>query len=322
MATKKKSTTTKKTTVASPAVEETPTIAEETKVEEPVMEATPAEEVAVTIPPVEENTIKVDTEAPIVTEAVAEEEKKEEPVTTEEVKEEVKPAPKKTSTSKSKSSSNKYAEEEKKYREMAKEAGIELPAEYKYDESIQLVGGKLTGAEIVRQMIMGNIEIEDFDISRIGPNSYDLILDNVFKTYRPIYQSKNKNDHTMYLDMLKENPFEEFIIPDDGYPLMPGKVYIATTKERTFTSKFQPNIDGRSSVGRLGISIHQTAGFGDIGFDGKWTLEITVAQPIIIYPNVPICQISFFVPAGDTSIQYNGRYQHQTNAETSKFYLK
>ena len=317
MATKKKSTTTKKTTTDKPVEEETPVIAQETNVEEPVVEATPVEEVAVTNPSVEENTIKVDTEVPIVAET--EEEKKEEVIT--KLEEEVKTTAKKTSTSKSKSSSNKYAEEEKKYREMAKEAGIELP-EYKYDENVQLVGGKLTGTEIVRQMIMGNIEIEDFDMNRIGPNSYDLILDNVFKTYRPIYQSKNKNDHTMYLDMLKENPFEEFIIPDDGYTLMPGKVYIATTKERTFTNKFQPNIDGRSSVGRLGISIHQTAGFGDIGFDGKWTLEITVAQPIIIYPNVPICQISFFVPAGDTSIQYNGRYQHQTNAETSKFYLK
>ena len=318
MATKRKSTTTKKTTAASPAVEETPAITEETKVEDPV--------VLTSVEPTEDkldnDNIELVHTGLTVTEGVPYVDEKlptDEPVP-EEVKEEKKPAPKKTSSSKSKAT-NKYAEEEKKYREMAKEAGIELP-EYKYDESIQLVGGKLTGSEIVRQMIMGNIEIEDFDMNRIGPNSYDLLLDNVFKTYRPIYQSKNKNDHTMYLDMLKENPFEEFIIPEDGYPLMPGKVYIATTKERTFTNKFQPNIDGRSSVGRLGISIHQTAGFGDIGFDGKWTLEITVAQPIIIYPNIPICQISFFVPAGDTSIQYNGRYQHQTEAQTSKFYLK
>lgn len=318
MATKRKSTTTKKTTAASPAVEETPVITEETKVEDPV--------VLTSVEPTEDkldndNIELVHTSRIVTEEAPAVEEKLpiDVPVP-EEVKEEEKPAPKKTSSSKSKAT-NKYTEEEKKYREMAKEAGIELP-EYKYDDSIQLVGGKLTGAEIVRQMIMGNIEIEDFDMNRIGPNSYDLLLDNIFKTYRPIYQSKNKNDHTMYLDMLKENPFEEFTIPEDGYPIMPGKVYIATTKERTFTNKFQPNIDGRSSVGRLGISIHQTAGFGDIGFDGKWTLEITVAQPIIIYPNIPICQISFFVPAGDTSIQYNGRYQHQTEAQTSKFYLK
>lgn len=322
MATKRKSTTTKKTTAASSAVEETPVITEETKVEEPVVSASVLASVESTEDKLDNDNFELVHTSPIVNEEAPDVEEKlpiDEPVP-EEVKTEEKPAPKKTSSSKSKAT-NKYAEEEKKYREMAKEAGIELP-EYKYDDSIQLVGGKLTGAEIVRQMIMGNIEIEDFDMNRIGPNSYDLLLDNVFKTYRPIYQSSNKNDHTMYLDMLKENPFEEFIIPEDGYPLMPGKVYIATTKERTFTNKFQPNIDGRSSVGRLGISIHQTAGFGDIGFDGKWTLEITVAQPIIIYPNIPICQISFFVPAGDTSIQYNGRYQHQTEAQTSKFYLK
>lgn len=307
MATAKKtstSTTKKKTT----ATAKKPV--EEINVEASVVKATLDE--SVTSPPVEENDIKVETEAT----PVVEEEKKEETPVVEE-----KPAPKKASTSKSTTKTNKYAEEEKKYRKMAEEAGITLP-EYEYDESVQLVGGKLTGAEIVRQMIMGNIEIEDFDMTRLNPNSYNLILDNVFKTYRPIYQSNNKNDHNMYLDMLKENPFEEFIIPDTGFALMPGKVYIATTKERTFTSKFQPVIDGRSSVGRLGISVHQTAGFGDIGFDGKWTLEITAIQPIIIYPNVPICQISFVVPAGDTSIQYNGRYQHQTEAQTSKFYLK
>ena len=319
MATAKKtstSTTKKKTT----ATAKKPV--EETKVETSVVKAAPYDDLKIetTTTATEETAeIKIENEnkEEVLTGTVEVLPVEDAPV---EVNEE-KPAPKKASTSKSNTKTNKYAEEEKKYRKMAEEAGITLP-EYEYDENVQLVGGKLTGAEIVRQMIMGNIEIEDFDISRIGPNSYDLILDNVFKTYRPIYQSANKNDHTMYLDMLKENPFEEFTIPESGYPLMPGKVYIATTKERTFTDKFQPNIDGRSSVGRLGISIHQTAGFGDIGFDGKWTLEITVAQPIIIYPNVPICQISFFVPAGDISLQYNGRYQHQTEAQTSKFYLK
>ena len=313
MATKKTSSTSSRKKTTTPVTEEKveTTPVEETTVAPVVEEETNNDNLMNTL---EEMAVK-NTGIPVggfISKSV-EEKNEEAPV---EVKEE-KPAPKKST----KSNTNKYAEAEKKYREMAKEAGIKLP-EYKYDESVQLVGGKLTGAEIVHQIIMGNIEIEDFDMSRIGPNSYDLILDNVFKTYRPIYQSANKNDHAMYLDMLKENPFEEFIIPESGYPLMPGKVYIATTKERTFTDKFQPNIDGRSSVGRLGISIHQTAGFGDIGFDGKWTLEITVAQPIIIYPNVPICQISFFVPAGDTSIQYNGRYQHQTEAQTSKFYLK
>ena len=318
MATKRKSTTTKKTTAASPAVEETPAITEETKVEDPV--------VLTSVEPTEDkldndNIELVHTSPIVVNEGVPYVDEKppiDEPVH-EEVKEE-KPAPKKTSSSKSKAT-NKYAEEEKKYREMAKEAGIELP-EYKYDENAQLTGATLTGAEIVRQMIMGNIEIDGFDMKNLNPNSYNLTLGNTIKTYRPVHQSKNKNDHSMYLDILKDNPYEEITITEEGFALVPGKVYIATTNERTFSSKFQPKIDGRSSVGRLGIMVHLTAGYGDIGFDGKWTLELAVIQPIIIYPNIPICQVSFMVPAGDTSIQYNGRYQHQTDAETSKFFLK
>lgn len=317
MATKRKSTTTKKTTAASPAVEET-------KVEEAVEPAIVAEAA-----PVEEAKVETTTTATEeATEIKIENENKEEVLTgtveTLPVEEapvvEEKPAPKKTSSSKSKAT-NKYAEEEKKYREMAKEAGIELP-EYKYDENVQPTGAILTGAEIVRQMIMGNIEIDGFDMKNLNPNSYNLTLGNTIKTYRPVYQSKNKNDHSMYLDILKDNPYEEITITEEGFALVPGKVYIATTNERTFSSKFQPKIDGRSSVGRLGVMVHLTAGYGDIGFDGKWTLELAVIQPIIIYPNIPICQVSFMVPAGDTSIQYNGRYQHQTNAETSKFYLK
>lgn len=318
MATKRKSTTTKKTTAASPAVEETPVITEETKVEDPV--------VLTSVEPTEDkldnDNIELVHTGLTVTEGVPYVDEKlpiDEPVP-EEVKEEEKPAPKKTSSSKSKAT-NKYAEEEKKYREMAKKAGIELP-EYKYDEDAQPTGAILTGAEIVRQMIMGNIEIDGFDMKNLNPNSYNLTLGDTIKTYRPVYQSKNKNDHSMYLDILKDNPYEEITITEEGFALVPGKVYIATTNERTFSSKFQPKIDGRSSVGRLGIMVHLTAGYGDIGFDGKWTLELAVIQPIIIYPNIPICQVSFMVPAGDTSIQYNGRYQHQTDAETSKFFLK
>ena len=318
MATKRKSTTTKKTTAANPAVEETPVITEETKVEEPVVLTS----VEPTEGKLDNDNIELAHTSPIVNEEAPVVEEKlpiDEPVP-EEVKEEEKPAPKKTSSSKSKAT-NKYAEEEKKYREMAKEAGIELP-EYKYDENAQPTGAILTGAEIVRQMIMGNIEIDGFDMKNLNPNSYNLTLGNTIKTYRPVYQSKNKNDHSMYLDILKDNPYEEITITEEGFALVPGKVYIATTNERTFSSKFQPKIDGRSSVGRLGIMVHLTAGYGDIGFDGKWTLELAVIQPIIIYPNIPICQVSFMVPAGDTSIQYNGRYQHQTDAETSKFFLK
>ena len=77
-------------------------------------------------------------------------------------------------------------------------------------------------------------------------------------------------------------------------------------------------IDGRSSIGRLGIWIHVSAGFGDIGFDGTWTLEITVVKPVRVYPNIEICQVSYLTPYGDRSIQYEGRYQGQIDATASR----
>lgn len=187
---------------------------------------------------------------------------------------------------------------------------------------LKFTGGVLTGDQIIKEVESGDIIIEGFDKNKVGANSYDLLLGDVLKTYIPIFKNPiNPKDTTLYMDMLKENPYNEFKITDKGFPLLPGILYIGTTKERVFTEKFMPTLDGRSSIGRLGVAVHITAGFGDIGFDGRWTLEITTVHPIIIYPNIPVCQVSFHTPYGDTRIKYNGRYQNQTGAETSKLYL-
>ena len=122
------------------------------------------------------------------------------------------------------------------------------------------------------------------------------------------------------IDMRNPNGTIEFNIPETGYVLRPGVLYIGRTIERTFTDKFIPMLDGRSSGGRLGISIHICAGFGDIGFDGTWTLEITVVEPVIIYPNVEIAQVSYFKPYGKTGRKYNGRYNKQIDATASRFW--
>ena len=79
----------------------------------------------------------------------------------------------------------------------------------------------------------------------------------------------------------------------------PGKLYLGRTLEYTKTKKYVPMLEGRSSIGRLGMFVHITAGFGDIGFEGFWTLEIFVVQPLKIYPNVEICQIYFHSIDGD-----------------------
>lgn len=78
-----------------------------------------------------------------------------------------------------------------------------------------------------------------------------------------------------------------------------------------------PFIEGRSSVGRLGISIHVTAGFGDVGFIGRWTLEISVIHPIRVYAGVEICQIAFTDIVGEFDL-YTGRYANQNKVEGSK----
>ena len=122
------------------------------------------------------------------------------------------------------------------------------------------------------------------------------------------------------LDMHKKNETIEFQIPEEGYVLQPGVLYIGRTVERTATDKFIPMINGRSSGGRLGISIHICAGFGDIGFDGTWTLEITVVEPVRIYPNEEIAQVCFFTPAGRKAKLYRGRYYKQEDATASRFH--
>lgn len=167
----------------------------------------------------------------------------------------------------------------------------------------------LSGLEILRRMEIGDISIVPFKKERLNPNSYNLTLSNKLKIYtQEILDSKSNNN------------YEEIIIPEDGYLLKPGILYIGSTNEFTSTENLVPCISGRSSIGRLGISIHITAGFGDNGFSGTWTLEIAVIQPVIIYPNMEIAQIYYFPIDGDNSMKYEGRYLNQIDPETSRLY--
>ena len=112
----------------------------------------------------------------------------------------------------------------------------------------------------------------------------------------------------------------EIKIPEDGFILKPGKLYLIATKETIGSDYYIPMITGRSSLARVGVSVHQEAGFGDIGFKGNWTLELSVVQPLVIYPNMKICQISYNTITGDTDIVYNGKYQNSKEILPSKLY--
>lgn len=167
----------------------------------------------------------------------------------------------------------------------------------------------LSGNEIKRLVEIGQIVIIPFDEKRINPNSYNVTLNEKLKVYTE-----------EMLDCKKDNAYKEIIIPEDGMVLYPGELYIGSTNEYTETHGLVPCIDGRSSSGRLGISVHVTAGFGDNEFAGKWTLEITVVKPVRIYPNMEIGQIYYESIEGNPGPYYNGRYQNQREAETSKMF--
>ncbi|MCR5762760.1 MAG: dCTP deaminase [Treponema sp.] len=169
----------------------------------------------------------------------------------------------------------------------------------------------LTGSKILEEVESGGIQIKPFDKRQLNPNSYNVRLGNKLKVY--------VNE---VLDFEKDNPSREMTIPEEGLILQPGELYIGNIIERIATDKYISAVDGRSSVGRLGILIHATAGFGDIGFDGNYTLEIFCIKPVRIYPNMLIGQIYFSEPYGPVDFLYRGRYQGQSEPTTSRSQLK
>lgn len=119
------------------------------------------------------------------------------------------------------------------------------------------------------------------------------------------------------LDMKAQNPTYELEIPETGLVLIPGRLYLGHTVEYTETHTTVPCIEGRSSIGRLGITVHASAGFGDIGFCGTWTLEISVIEPVRIYPDVCFCQINYETVIGEVVKYKSEKYQGQSTPRAS-----
>ena len=120
--------------------------------------------------------------------------------------------------------------------------------------------------------------------------------------------------------MKKPNQVEKIVIPEEGLVLEPNRLYLGRTLEYTKTEKFVPMLEGRSSVGRLGLFVHVTAGFGDIGFAGYWTLEMFCVSPIRIYAGVEICQIYYHAIQGDYEVYQSGKYQNNIGIQPSMLY--
>lgn len=163
----------------------------------------------------------------------------------------------------------------------------------------------LSGKEIKNKL--GNeIIIEPFNDTQLNPNSYNLRLHNELLVYE-----------NNVLDMKTENKAKKIIIPPEGLVLETGKLYLGRTVEYTKTDTYVPMLEGRSSIGRLGLFIHVTAGFGDVGFAGYWTLEIFCVQPIRIYPDVEICQIYYHNIDGNYDRYTSGKYQNNEGIQPS-----
>ncbi len=163
----------------------------------------------------------------------------------------------------------------------------------------------LSGQEI-RSRMGEDIVIEPFVDANLNPNSYNLTLHHELMTYEEVV-----------LDMRKANRVRRLEIPPEGFVLTPNQLYLARTVERTETHNLVPMIEGRSSIGRLGLFVHVTAGFGDVGFCGYWTLEMFAVAPVRIYAGVQICQIFYHQICGDVTEYVSNKYQHNSDIQPS-----
>jgi dCTP deaminase len=166
----------------------------------------------------------------------------------------------------------------------------------------------ISGKEIHKKLGK-TIFIEPFHIEQLNPNSYNLRLHNELMVY-----------HEPVLDMKKQHQYSKITIPPEGIVLQPQTLYLARTVEYTKTLDTVPMLEGRSSIGRLGLFIHITAGFGDVGFAGFWTLEMFCVQPIRIYAGVEICQIFYHTIEGTYDLYASNKYQNNKGIQPSLLY--
>lgn len=165
----------------------------------------------------------------------------------------------------------------------------------------------LSDTRILEEIEKGTIKITPYHRDCLGSNSYDVHLGKTLATYK---------EHI--LDAKKHNTIDYFEIPEEGFVLYPHIFYLGVTEEYTETHAHVPFLEGKSSTGRLGIDIHATAGKGDVGFCGNWTLEISVKQPVKVYKGMPIGQLIYFPVDGEIEIKYNQKKNSKYSNQPDK----
>ncbi len=176
----------------------------------------------------------------------------------------------------------------------------------------------LASSEISESVQLGLIEIEPYNAAQLNGASYDLTLGNQVRVYDSTVTIKPgsikdgtniSKKLTGLLDPRKSNATTLLTMPDSGFVLQPGIGYLLHTRERVKTMRHVPVLDGKSSIGRLFLTVHVTAGYGDPGFDGQYTLEAIAKHRVIVYPGMRICQIRFHTMEGTAKpYSQNGHY--------------
>ncbi len=170
----------------------------------------------------------------------------------------------------------------------------------------------LSGVKIKKELERGNIFLDPFNNSMLNPNSYNYRLSEILLEITD-----------QIIDPLVENKYKRIVIPEDGYLLKPGKLYLGSTYEKIGSSKYVPQLIGRSSLGRLGLFLQVTAPLGHIGCCHNWTLELKVVQPLRIYPKMRIGQMTFWKMEGEKVKSYEiGKYNKYTGPQISLYYKK
>ena len=160
----------------------------------------------------------------------------------------------------------------------------------------------LTGSKIKEEVARGTIRISPFSEEQVNPNSYNYRLGPVLKVYKSFDGEKSL--------------FEEMLIPEEGYVLQPGQMYLGHTKEIIGSSTYAMSLIGRSSMGRYGLFLQVSANLGHTTSEHQWTLEMVAALPIRVYPGMIIGQVSFWRNFG-AIVEYGGRYGHLNHPQES-----
>lgn len=164
----------------------------------------------------------------------------------------------------------------------------------------------LVDADILFAIEHGVIKLEPFDREALGTNSYDVHLAQTLRVYDADKRWDDEPED-LVLDCREKHKTKDIVIPRHGYVLKPGQLYLASTVEYTESHQHVPVLNGKSSLGRLGLSIHVTAGFGDVGFCNYWTMELFVIHPLRVYAGMPVGQLMWYEASGAPSIKYSNK---------------